>query len=420
MFKFDAVLMSSVEADLMTGSIPMLLGEPGIGKSSWVEALAARMHTKCFTLACNQLADKADLTGARLVPVEVQVKQPDGSFVTEQSYKQVFYPHSVIHDAIEYAQNNPRETPILFMDELNRTTPDVTSEALSIPTLRKIGNASLPANLKVVTAGNDKGNITSLDEASISRFVLYPVAPDLPTFLAVNPDLNPFIKNVLQRDPSLLFVKTVTAGVTTVGNGADDDDDDNGTLLTSILDDMDEMNQLTTPRTISSLSRWLNQFDNKQLMQLLSTPLDNNGSTISALEAMIQGHVGQTNFTTFLIQEISNNVMNTTNQAAFSFTKPNCYDQLKACPDMASLDQFVQNMSQNERSACIVYALSEHEDNARQLQILAQHQSNLTPQDAQAMLNMLTADQLDTANIEALKQTNTPLATVINAFTTQF
>ena len=69
MFKFDQTLMNFVRKDLVMGLIPMLLGEPGIGKSSWLIALAELMHTKCFVLACNQLADKADLTGARLFPV---------------------------------------------------------------------------------------------------------------------------------------------------------------------------------------------------------------------------------------------------------------------------------------------------------------------------------------------------------------
>ena len=43
-----------------------------------------------------------------------------------------------------------------------------------------------------------------------------------------------------------------------------------------------------------------------------------------------------------------------------------------------------------------------------------------SPNDAQALMTMLGADQLDSANIEALKATNTPLATAINAFTTMF
>ena len=99
----------------------MLIGEPGIGKSSWVEALGEKMGTKCFTLAVNQLADKADLTGARLVPV----LKADGSPSSE--YEQVFYPHQVINQAIAYAEAHPAETPILFLDELNRTTPNVTA-----------------------------------------------------------------------------------------------------------------------------------------------------------------------------------------------------------------------------------------------------------------------------------------------------
>ena len=67
--KFDQTFTDLVKKDIEQNNIPMLLGEPGIGKSSWLEALAVQMHTKCFVLACNQLADKADLTGARLVPV---------------------------------------------------------------------------------------------------------------------------------------------------------------------------------------------------------------------------------------------------------------------------------------------------------------------------------------------------------------
>ena len=133
--KFDNVLMTCVRKDLEKNLIPMLLGEPGIGKSSWLMALAGLMHTKCFVLACNQLADKADLTGARLVPVTDE----DGNV---KSYKQEFYPHAVIHDAIEYANEHPHETPILFMDELNRTTPDVRGAVHPDPSCHRFRSPS--------------------------------------------------------------------------------------------------------------------------------------------------------------------------------------------------------------------------------------------------------------------------------------
>ena len=82
--KFNDVFQDTVEKIINNSKqVPMLLGEPGIGKSSWVEDLGRKLHTKVFTLACNQLADKADLTGARLVPVETA----NG----ETTYEQVFY-----------------------------------------------------------------------------------------------------------------------------------------------------------------------------------------------------------------------------------------------------------------------------------------------------------------------------------------
>lgn len=172
--KFNETLSEIVKQDLEMGIVPALMGEPGIGKSSFVDGLAYSMGTRAFVLPCNQLADKADLTGARLVPTA------DG-----KSYTQVFYPHHVIQEAIDYALTNPREWPILFLDEINRTTSDVTSGALTLVTLRRMGHIELPENVRLIVAGNDKGNVTTLDEASLSRFAIFHVEPDATTLMSV-------------------------------------------------------------------------------------------------------------------------------------------------------------------------------------------------------------------------------------------
>ena len=357
MFKFNAVLMNVVKHDLENKNIPMLLGEPGIGKSSWVEDLAKLMNTRCFTLACNQLADKADLTGARLVPCG---QDANG----ETMYKQVFYPHAVIQEACAYASANPREYPILFLDEINRTTPDVTSELLSIPTMRKIGSVSLPNNLRVVTAGNDKGNITSLDDASITRFVLYDVVPDKDTFIQVNSELNEFIRRVLNAHPEVLFCKALSVQV---AKGAADDDDSGDQTMDLLLDACEEMNQTTTPRTLSALSRWLNSYDNKELQQLLvETVPDKNDptQTISVLQAAIEGHVGRTDFSQLLTAEIANGITTIQSQAnVASIQKPPCYDMIKACPDMNALNALIAGLAKNELAATAAYMLTENLDN---------------------------------------------------------
>ncbi len=403
MFKFDDTFTMFVRKDIERGVIPMLLGEPGIGKSSWLIALAEQMHTRCFVLACNQLADKADLTGARLVPTT------DASGNT--SYKQVFYPHAVIHDAIEYAAANPRETPILFLDELNRTTPDVTSEALSIPTLRSIGSMSLPDNLRVVIAGNDKGNVTSLDDASLTRFSLYSVMPDTQTFLAVNPELNPFIKAVLSQHPDVIFCRPTV----TVATGSDDGDDSPGSIE-EILNEGDKMEQITTPRTISALSEFLNTFSNQELLSTLAITYNVDGQETTALGEAIIGHVGNTRFTKLLLDEISRNISNVANQANVqALGKPLVYDQMKAQTSVDDLTRFVQTLTDNDKSGCMLYALYEKKDNTLYIQTLAANMTNLSPDDGRKLMSLLGTQSLDVDNVQALRTSNTPFAMSVSA-----
>lgn len=391
--KFNSTLMNFVRRDIDNNLIPMLLGEPGIGKSSWLENLANLMHTKCFVLACNQLADKADLTGARLVAT------PEGD------YKQMFYPHAVIHDAIAYAEEHPRETPILFLDELNRTTPDVTSEALSIPTLRSIGSKQLPDNLRVVIAGNDKGNVTSLDEASVSRFALYKVEPDVQTFLSLDPELNPFIRNVLQAHPECIFCKSLPATVSS------NDDDDEDVSIDDIIDDAEDMSQITTPRTLSATSRWLNSFSNQELIEALADTYIVDGQETSVLQEALEGHVGRTSFCAYLLAEIANNVMNTNNQGAtMTVGKPNCYDDMKACTSMQGLTDFIIDMSENDRSGALLYAMYEQVDNSKYIQALAPNVDKLMPNDMKSLMKLSAGDQLDRENVNTLLATQSGIA----------
>lgn len=414
MFKFDETLTMVVRHDLENGNVPMLLGEPGIGKSSWVECLAAGMNTKCFTLPCNQLADKADMTGARLVPCGTDA---DGNTV----YKQTFYPHAIIHEACEYARKNPNEYPILFMDELNRTTPDVTSEALSIPTTRKIGCTKLPKNLRVVTAGNDKGNVTSLDTASISRFSLYPVAPDLNTFLAVNPELNEFIKKTLVANPKGLFCKSIHVAIAAQASGKDDDDDDNNGIIDAILDDGDKMEQFTTPRTITNLSKWLNSFTRDELLQLMNIQVErDDGETITYLQAVIEGHVGHTDFAVMLNQELTVGLATAPVKANIAtIDKPACYDTIMAAPDMTTLNSIVDNLAANERAAAFAYMLTVPVDHKVQINAILPKvdAADYTPYFL-TLADIARADRVNQGNLEAAinlaNSTGHPLAVTLN------
>lgn len=413
--KFDQTLMTTVEKILKTNHVPMLLGEPGIGKSSWVEALGEQMHTSVFVLACNQLSDKADLTGCRLMPVGTKkTKSKDGTVEEITDYAQCFFPHIVIKNAIDYANAHPTETPILFLDELNRTTPDVTSEALSLPTLRSIGDVALPKNLRIITAGNDKGNITSLDEASRSRFVLMHVTPDVETFIAVNKDLNPFVKNVLMKHPETIFGKGLPASLSGIKTQNDDDDDDNEYNIDEILDEGEDMTQLATPRTITSISDFLNTCSNDELKVFLRdivTTVDNEPVTV--LQEILEAHTGKTAFTAILLQEITAGI-NTINSQSNVFTvpKPACYDAMTNQPTHDALHDFIDQMSDRDKSGCLVYALSaQTDDNTDVITALALTNPTLERSDTNNLATLFSTGAVNETNKSAFFNSGSQLAT---------
>jgi hypothetical protein len=403
--KFNDTLTTLVRQALEVDATPALMGEPGIGKSSFVESLAYSMGTKAFVLPCNQLADKADLTGARLVPYT----QADGT----ESFKQVFYPHHVIQDAIDYALANPRETPILFLDEINRSTSDVTSGALTLVTLRRMGHVELPNNVRILVAGNDKGNVTSLDEASLSRFAIFHVEPDAATLTAVLGDsLNPWVKKVLTAHPGLVFQKSTPNAI--VADGSDDDDNGNVTMA-ELFDAGEEMNQLTTPRTIDAVSRWLNNAGRDELTTYLATETTISGRETSLLNEAIEAFVGDTMFATELVRTIAEDLAaNSGGLAAnrVNVPKPNCYVTLKGATTVTDLADEIAQLTENERTGSLLFALKENADNGRLIEQLAQSINQIEAAHTRTLIEMVSHQQIDRGNLEAFLEIDTP---VVNA-----
>lgn len=398
--KFNQTLTDVVAADLEVGLTPALMGEPGVGKSSFVEELARSMNTKAFVLPCNQLADKADLTGARLVPTA------DG-----KSYSQIFYPHHVVQEAIEYAASNQRENPILFLDEINRTTPDVTSAALTLVTLRRLGSVALPDNLRMMIAGNNKGNVTTLDEASLSRFALYTVEPDAATLInLLGASLNPWVAKVLTEHPKLVFQKSAPNSI--AFDGADDDDDSAQTSVADLFASGDEMLQLTTPRTIDAVSRWLNLVPTSTLQEYISTPVSIEGRDTTLLNEVLEGKVGNTDFTTHLISNIAETLANGATGAAVTHTapKPKVYDQLKGAQTASDLSDLLNGLNDREKSGSLLYALYEKADNARLIGELVAVTTKLEPEHAKDLVKLASNAQLDDGNVSSFLDTGAPIA----------
>ena len=407
---FNEMLVTTTIKLLDANRVPALIGEPGIGKSSFVEDVARRTNTRCFTLPCNMLADKADLTGARLV-----LDEKTGV------WSQKFFPHSTISKAIRYAEANPNEQPILFLDEINRTTSDVTSGTLTLVTLRSIGDEDLPKNLRIIVAGNDKGNVTALDDASVSRFAIINVAPDASTLIEVlDKNLHPWVKTVLEKHPETVFVKNTNEQA--IVDGQDDDDDDNATVsVFDLFDGTEEIRPFATPRTIDGVSQYLNVLSFEEVASLMATPsTTRDGRHVSYLQEIIEGMTGNTSFTTLLMGVISDELSkgSTGNNNAQRVVKPRIYGELKeaAKTSVDAVNQVVATMTDNDASGCFVFAMYEREDNAVIIQALNERLTNLAQNHINDFILLLSSGALYAKNCETVNRLDHGLAKQLNMF----
>ena len=297
-----------VRASILSNTVPMLLGAPGIGKSSMLRALSQILDAKVFAIQINQLADRSDLTGQRID--KETYTDPNGEKI-ERS-KLSFFPHYTLQEAIDYAIENPNKLSIIFLDEINRAGSDITSAALSLSTERTIGGQKFPENVRIVAAGNDEGNVIALDSASRTRFRFIKVTPDAETLLANIPDLNPFIKDVITSFPQLVenYGNLTNTVATDPGSANNDPDDDEESFELDFEMDEDGFSQMCVPRTIEYLSKYLNTSDlddsksaasRASFIQHMETMPD--GKTL--LQVVIEGSVGTNDFTNKLLDKMS-------------------------------------------------------------------------------------------------------------------
>ena len=314
-----AYVKPAILSDLKAGIAPCLLGAPGIGKSTIIESLADETNTKLFKVACNQLATKEDLTGSRIVELkEVQSTNPADKFT------QIMFPQTSIAEAIKYASEHSDENPILYLDEINRVSEDVTSACLSLVTDRRIGDVKLPDNLRIISAGNDEGNVAALDTASITRFSIYHVSADMDDWLSSQPDLNPFVQKAIRDNSEIDFIgdesNYQTPDEQPITSDEDNDEDFEQTNVSFSFDD-EPIRQMAVPRTITYTSNWLNelgfnttnpsQLDKalvNQYKPLLLDPTtgdpDNTNIVNTVFYQLLSAHSGDTQFTKALFRAI--------------------------------------------------------------------------------------------------------------------
>lgn len=349
-----------VRASILSDTVPILLGPPGIGKSSMVRNLSNDIDAEVFPIQINQLADRSDLTGQRID--KETYTTPSGE--TVERSKLSFFPHYTIQQAIDFATEHPNKLSIIFLDEINRASSDITSAALSLSTERTIGGQKFPNNVRIVAAGNDEGNVVALDSASRTRFRFIKVAPDAETLLSNVENLNPFIKDVITEFPQLIENYGQLSNIISTDPGSansDPDDEDESFELDFDMDE-DGFSQMCVPRTIEYLSKYLNTAiltDSKSaasrasFIQHMETMPD--GKTL--LQVVIEGSIGTNDFTNKLLDKMSEfyrDLLQTANTSQQSLNNLPTFDkasfmQIATTGQIDLETQVIENLSADTR-----------------------------------------------------------------------
>lgn len=349
-----------VRASILSDTVPILLGAPGIGKSSMVRNLSNDIDAQVFPIQINQLADRSDLTGQRID--KETYTTPSGE--TVERSKLSFFPHYTIQQAIDFAIEHPNKLSIIFLDEINRASSDITSAALSLSTERTIGAQKFPNNVRIVAAGNDEGNVVALDSASRTRFRFIKVAPDAETLLANVENLNPFIKAVITEFPQLIENYGQLSNIISTDPGSTNSDPDDEDESFELDFDMNEdgFSQMCVPRTIEYLSKYLNTAilnDSKSsasrasFIQHMETMPD--GKTL--LQVVIEGSVGTNDFTNKLLDKMSEfyrDLLQTANRSQQSLNNLPVFDkasfmQIASTGQIDLETQVIENLSADTR-----------------------------------------------------------------------
>lgn len=255
--------------------VPFLIGEPGIGKSSFIKSIATKMNTEMFTIVINQVADTLDLTGSRIV-------------VEEGIHKQTFFPHKTLADAIQYAKNNKNKITIIFFDEINRNTPELITAVMSYITQREVGNEQFPENIRFITAGNDSGDVLEMDSSNVSRIAKLYVKPSIERLITKD-NINKLIKKAIKKNIKNINIVDIEK--------ESDEEEFEGEQKINIL-------QSTNPRTIKNLSNFLDELGIKGDENYNEYEIIKENITI--LQQIVCGIIGKTDLSKIILNEIIN------------------------------------------------------------------------------------------------------------------
>lgn len=162
-------IFCALKASEVSGVKPLILSNPGIGKSTTVEAFAKVRGYEVVLLRGNSTSPE-EVMGYDVPPSKVVLGESTGLAHLRPSWFQKL---------MEYHEQGKKV--LLFLDELTTATEFVQAALLHLIFERKVHDEYLPEDTLIVAAGNYAGNLSTtmmLLPPTMNRFMIYNVAGD--------------------------------------------------------------------------------------------------------------------------------------------------------------------------------------------------------------------------------------------------
>lgn len=171
---------------IMTGEVPLLIGESGIGKTSLAREIARKLDYEMITIDANLLKE-GEIGG---LPVVSDIEVRDGNNINKRKVT-TYAIHNKLLEIDSAVEKN--RSVLLFIDELNRCDHAVQQELMNLVLNREINGYKLSDKVYIIAAMNPSNRyenyedsnyqVVDMDPAQENRFVWISMESDLKQWL---------------------------------------------------------------------------------------------------------------------------------------------------------------------------------------------------------------------------------------------
>ena len=183
---FDKCIKTT-ELVLLSGAVPLIIGESGIGKTSLAKELSEEKNYYLVTIDGNLLKE-GEIGG--LPTVEDRTYEREGK--NFKSRATIYATHSKLVE-IDEAISQGKEV-LLFIDELNRCEHAVQQELMNLILNREINGYKLSEKVKIIAAMNPSNKYDNFEQSNYEVIDMDPAQEDRFIWIELDSDVKEWIR----------------------------------------------------------------------------------------------------------------------------------------------------------------------------------------------------------------------------------